>query len=125
MNTTYVPGVCNIGEAEIKQRNRIGWIGLIVTVVYLAACYYFALAPAWRLIAFLPASLGATGFIQAWTHFCAGFGMEGVFNFGNELRKTESVAQAEFRAADRKKAIQIFINSLLAGAVIALAAYFS
>jgi hypothetical protein len=124
MNNTYVPGVCNIGEAEIKQRTMIGWVGLVVTIVYLAACYYFALAPIWRVVAFLPAALGATGFIQAWTHFCAGFGMEGVFNFGSELGKTDSVAQAEYRAKDKAKALWIFFWSLVVGIIIAIAAYY-
>lgn len=123
MTNSYVPGVCNIGEAEIAQRKMIGWIALIVTVLYLLACYYFSLAPLWRFVAFLPASMSATGFLQGFMQFCAGFGMEGVFNFSSELRKTESVSQVEFRAADRKKALQIIAYSLLIGLVVAIAGY--
>ena len=126
MNATkaqYVPGVCNIGEAEIAQRTRIGWIGLAVTVVLWALLLFFQ-APAWlRLILFFPAAFSAAGFIQGFSHFCAGFGMCGVFNFGTELYKTDTVAQAEFRAKDRRKAQQIFAYSVLAGLVVAAAAF--
>jgi hypothetical protein len=29
--------------------------------------------------------MGATGFLQAAMHFCAGFGMRGLINFGSEI----------------------------------------
>jgi len=119
----YVPGVCNIGEAEIRQRMRVGWIGLGVTVVLWALLIFFQ-APAWaRLILVIPAMMSATGFIQGLSHFCAGFGMKGVFNFGTELYKTETVAQAEFRAKDRRRAQFSILYSVLAGIAVALIAY--
>ena len=29
---TYIPGICNIGRAEIVKRKQAGWIGVIVTI---------------------------------------------------------------------------------------------
>lgn len=119
----YIPGVCNIGEAEIAQRKRIGWIGLAVTAVLWALLAYFN-APAWsRLVIFFPAAMSATGFIQGFSHFCAGFGMRGVFNFGTELYKTDTVSQAEYRAKDKHKARLIFAYSILVGILVAVIAY--
>jgi hypothetical protein len=48
-------------------------------------------------------TLSTEGFLQTAFHFCAGFGMQGVFNFGAEVGKTETVEQAEFRQKDQRK----------------------
>jgi len=121
--TQYIPGVCNIGEAEIARRKRIGWIGLIFTGALWAILFATA-APAWlRFVLFFPAAMSATGFIQGFSHFCAGFGMKGVFNFGTELYKTDTVAQAEYRAKDKRKAQVIFLYSILVGILVAAVAY--
>lgn len=121
----YVPGVCNIGPAEIARRRRAGWLGLGLTVVLWAAFIIFRVGAPWRLFVILPAAMGATGFLQARMHFCAGFGISGAFNFGNEVGKTDSVTQAEFRRKDRAKAAQIGLYSLLIGLVVAAAAFFA
>lgn len=123
-NSHYAPGVCNIGETEIQQREKIGWIGLAVTIALWIALDLSHASPWWKLALFLPASMGATGLIQGFSHFCAGFGMKGVFNFGQKLNVTDTVQQAEWCAVDKKKARQIFAYSLLAGAVIVAIAAF-
>jgi hypothetical protein len=64
--------------------------------------------------------LSAEGFLQAALHFCAGFGMKGVFNFGSELGKTETVEQAEFRRKDQRKALLISLYSALIGIAAAI-----
>ncbi len=120
----YIPGTCNIGKAEIIQRKQVGWAGLVVTALLWALLFSVQAAPAWFLFLFLPATLSAVGFIQAFSHFCVAFGMKGLFNVSPELRKMESVAQAEFRGQDKKKAIRILLCSFAVGATVALAAYF-
>ena len=67
----YIPGVCNIGRAEIKQRLLIGWLSLAACVVFAVAFVVFQVPHVARLILFFPASLAATGFLQAAWHFCA------------------------------------------------------
>jgi hypothetical protein len=118
----YIPGVCNIGDEEIKMRKRSGWIGLIITVVLWAAFIWFDIPSIWRLTLFLPVMMSATGFLQAYMHFCAYFGFASLFNFGN-VGKTDSVQQAEFRTQDRRRAWQIVIYSILIGLVASLLAY--
>ena len=126
MNKTneYIPGVCNIGRAEIAKRKQAGWIGTIVTIAVWIVLFVVRVPATWQLLLFLPASLAASGFLQASMHFCAGFGSRGLFNFGPEAGKTETVMQAEFRAKDRKKARHIFALSILIGVVVAALAYF-
>lgn len=123
-NNVYIPGVCNIGPSEIAMRKRVGWIGLLVTILAWAGFIFIGANPYWRFALVLPASMSATGFLQAYLHFCAGFGMRGLFNFGTEVGKTETVQQQEFRAKDKKRAQQIFLYSVLIGLVVALLAVY-
>jgi hypothetical protein len=118
----YQPGVCNIGPAEIRQRRRLGWIGLALTVVYLVVAFALAFPPAFRLLAFAPAALSANGFLQGAFHFCVGFASRGLFNFG-ELGTEEAVHEAEYRRLDQRKAVQIVVLSVVIAAAVAVAAF--
>ena len=124
MSNEYVPGVCNIGPAEIARRRYFGWIGLGVSALLLVALMLSGANPYWRLTITLPAMLTAIGFLQAHYHFCAGFGMRGLMNFGPEAGKGETAIQAEFRKQDRSRALQIIADSIAIGVIIAVAAYF-
>jgi hypothetical protein len=119
MNDKYIPGVCNIGPAEIKRRMRGGWFELGVTILLWLAFLVFHVPAGWRLTLFFPAFLSAEGFLQAAFHFCAGFGTRGLFNFGTEVGKTETVQQAEFRRKDKNKALLISLYSALIGIAVA------
>jgi hypothetical protein len=120
----YVPGVCNIGPAEIRRRRQSGWVGLGVTILLWVAFLIIRVPAPWRLLLFFPAMISATGFFQAVLHFCAGFGMRGVFNFGPEVGKTETVKRTEFRLKDRRKARLIGLYSALVGIAAAIAGFF-
>jgi hypothetical protein len=122
VKTEYVPGVCNIGKEERAMRARAGWLGLGVGVIALVAMLLFRLAPAWRLLLILPLAGAAIGFLQNAFHFCVHFGLSGLFNFGAEVGKTDSVEQAEFRKADRSRAFLILGLSLAIGIVLGLGA---
>ena len=118
----YIPGVCNIGPAEIRKRRTSGWIGFIATLALAGVLFYYDNPPIWRLLLFFPAMSAASGFLQALSHFCLGFGFKAVFNFG-EPGRVDSVMEAEFRKKDRQKAQQILAGSVFVGAAVALMAY--
>jgi hypothetical protein len=120
----YQPGTCNIGSAEIARRKRTGFIGVGATAILGLALVLFHLPAVWRLSLFVPAFFAATGFLQGFMHFCAGFGMRGVFNFGPQVGKTEEVEQAEYRRKDKQKALQILAYSALISIVVATAIFF-
>ena len=120
----YIPGVCNIGRAEIRQRKFLGWIALAITVGLWITLVVLGVAPAWRLVLLVPASIAATGFLQAAWHFCATFGVLGRSNFGPNVGRTDTVEQAEFRRQDRRTALKIIALSILAGAAVTAIAYF-
>ena len=33
VQSEYIPGVCNIGLAEITRRRNVGWVSLAITVM--------------------------------------------------------------------------------------------
>jgi hypothetical protein len=117
----YIPGVCNIGRAEIAARRRVGWIGLVLTIVIWLAVIVFRLGTFWLLLLFLSSSLSASGFIQAKMHFCAAFGMRHIFNFSPQVGNAETVMQKELWAADRRKALQIGAYAIFIGLAVVLA----
>ncbi len=125
MERTYTPGVCNPSDAEARARNAAGWIGLVLVIGLEALFLYTGASPVLRLAIFLPAAFGAMGFLQGLLHFCVNFGMRGVFNMTSEVGKTDTVAQAQYRAQDRAKAWRIIIYSLLIGIAVAIIAYIS
>ena len=75
--SSYQPGVCNIGPAEIARRRRSGHVGVLASVVLLVLLVAIDAPPLARLLVALPAAGAASGYLQAWFHFCAGFGSRG------------------------------------------------
>ena len=116
--SAYRPGVCNIGPAEIARRRRAGHVGAAATVGLLALLVALDAPPIARLTIVLPAAAAASGYLQAWLRFCAGFGSRGTFNFG-PLGSVEEVADPAARARDRRKATQIGLASLGVGVAVA------
>lgn len=120
---SYEPGVCNIGPAEIARRRRAGHVSLAVTVVLFTALVALGV-PHWvRLLLVLPAGASASGYLQAQLHFCAGFGSQGVFNFG-DVGTIQTVADPQARARDRRRSMEIGLASLAIGVAVALVAAF-
>jgi len=75
----------------------------------------------WRSVLFLPAVLGASGFLQAAFHFCANYGWRGVFNVKDAVGETQRITDPAFRKQDRRKALVIMGWSALVGAAAAVA----
>jgi hypothetical protein len=121
LSTDYQPGVCNIGPAEIARRRRAGHVGLIATVGLFAVLVLVDAPPLARLILILPAAVSASGYLQAWLKFCAGFGSRGILNFG-DVGTTQQVPDAASRALDRAKANRIMLASFAIGIAVAVVA---
>jgi hypothetical protein len=117
----YRPGVCNIGPQEIARRRRSGHVALIATVVLFAVLVAIGAPPLVRLLLILPAGAAASGYLQAWFKFCAGFGSRGVFNFG-EVGPMHEVLDAGARAQDRSRARQLGLAALAIGVVVGVVA---
>jgi hypothetical protein len=119
---SYQPGVCNIGPAEISRRRKIGHLGVALTLVILMVELAVGW-PAWtRLVTGLTVGLAASGYLQAYYHFCAGFGSRGVYNFASP-GQVNNVSDRAAHLADLAKARRIELMALGVGLLFALAAF--
>lgn len=113
--STYRAGVCNIGPEEIARRRRAG-LTFVGTAIVIAIGLIVVGAPWWARVAiFAPLASGLISLEQARRHFCVGFAMAGIRNFG-ALGSPDRVAKAADRAADRRAAL------VLSGYMSAIAA---
>jgi hypothetical protein len=110
----YQAGACNIGPAEIARRRRAGLLGVGAAGFLAAGLVAVGAPPAARLLVALPLAVGTVGLLQARLRFCAGFGMSGVRNFG-ALGSMSAVEDPAARAADRRRALQIFGGAAVTG----------
>ena len=110
----YHSGSCNIGPDEIARRRRVGHVGLLASGVLLGGLLATGAPRPARALVALPASLAASGYLQARLRFCAGFGSRGVFNFGR-IGEVHQVDDPQDRTRDRARARQIGLASLAAG----------
>lgn len=118
----YVPGACNIGPAERAARLRAAWTGTVFLAVLTGGLFWWKPEPLWALGLIPPAWGVGVSWMQVWRRFCVHFGLSGVFNFGAEVFKTQSVAEAEARRLDLKAAWTLIVQGGLLGAAYAAAA---
>jgi hypothetical protein len=119
VSSEYVAGSCNIGKGEIRRRQTVALIGLFIVFFSASTILGTDQSRSVRLSIFLPAMIFAVGFIQARKKFCLAYGLAGTFNFG-KLGSISKVQSEEDKKADRKTAINIFIQSALLAAAITL-----
>jgi hypothetical protein len=117
----YQPGVCNIGPAEIRRRRRTGHVGLVATLALLVVLIAIDAPPLSRLLVGIPAMLSASGYLQAWLKFCAGFAQIGVYNFGDR-GEMQKVVDPEAHRRDLARGRRIGLGAAAIGAAMALVA---
>ena len=123
MSNEYIPGTCNIGKGEIRQRQIVALFGIFLTIFSATALLATDQSRTSRLSLFVPALVFSIGFVQSRSKFCLAYGLAGTFNF-ERLGKITKVQSAEDRKADRKTAIVILLKSA-ALAVIITAVFFA
>ena len=106
----YIPGSCNIGKGEIRQRQIVALIGLAISISSLIALISTSAPRGARLGIFIPLAVARIGWVQSRKKFCLAYGFMGTFNFG-KLGQLSKVADSASRAADRKTALSILIQS--------------
>lgn len=116
MTYSYIPGTCNLGKAEIRRRQIVAVIGLVLTLASFLGLVAADTANSARWSLFAPLMVFSIGFIQSRKKFCLAYGLMGTFNLG-KLGDISRVQSPEDRRADRKTATII----LLQGALLALA----
>jgi hypothetical protein len=112
VSSDYIPGTCNIGKSEIRQRQFVALVGALLTVFIGIGLLSNEDPNPPRFFIFFPALIFSIGFVQSRKKFCLAYGFAGTFNFG-KLGKASRVASAEDKKSDRKMAISIFRQSVL------------
>ena len=119
----YIPGACNIGRDEIRVRALTGLAGLFITAILLIILLIVHASPVIRVIVFIPAFISALGFLQAYFHFCAYFGLRSLFNFEKAGTTPEEIWDDNMRRLDRRRAWTIIAYAALVAAGVTLVAF--
>lgn len=118
--TNYIPGMCNINQAEIMKRRRIGYLGLAASSLLLAVFIAFDAEWWMRLVIFIPAFTSATGFLQARNKFCVGFAganMQHADDDGEAIEITDKKSLQLDKQKAQKINLQAFGIALIATVV--------
>jgi hypothetical protein len=122
MTTEYIPGTCNIGSGEIRQRQFVAAIG---SVLFIAAAIFLFVVDASRsarLALFFPLVVASIGWVQSRKKFCLAYGFMGTFNFG-KLGQLSKVSDKGALRADKITALKILAQSLFYAAVVTAVMY--
>ena len=79
---------------------------MVAAVALFAILVAVGAPPIARLLLGSRSSISASGYLQAYLKFCAGFGSRGIYNFG-DVGTTDKVADAAAQALDKAKSMRI------------------
>jgi hypothetical protein len=106
----YIPGSCNLGKEEIRRRQLVALLGLILSISTFVGLVGSDAPASARWGMFVPLMVFSIGFIQSRRKFCLAYGFMGTFNLG-KLGDLSRVQSPEDRKADRKTALTILFQA--------------
>lgn len=121
-SSTYIPGTCNLGANEIRQRKFVGLVGLFFSISSLIGLIAIRAAREARLGIFLPLMVASVGYVQVRSKFCLAYGLAGTFNFG-KLGDISRVSDPINRSVDRAAALKIVLKSFLLASIATLVVF--
>ncbi len=110
MTYTYIPGSCNLGKSEIRRRQFVALLGLVLSISTFVGLISSDATSSARWAMFVPLMVFSIGFIQSRRKFCLAYGFMGTFNLG-KLGDLSRVQSPEDRKADRKTALSILFQA--------------
>jgi hypothetical protein len=116
VSTEYVPGTCNIGAGEVRQRQVVAGIGFLLFISSAVALFAMDASRGARLALFLPLMMASIGWVQSRKKFCLAYGFMGTFNFG-KLGQLSRVQDKSALRADRITALKILLQGLAYAAI--------
>lgn len=118
-SSQYIPGTCNIGTGEIRRRQVVALIGLILSISSFVTLLMAGVPRGARYGIFVPLMVASVGWVQSRSKFCLAYGFAGTFNMG-KLGDISRVADKASKAADRKTALAILLKSTAIAATLTL-----
>jgi hypothetical protein len=122
VSTEYVPGTCNIGAGEVRQRQVVAGIGFLLFISSAITLFAMDAPRSARLALFLPLMMASIGWVQSRKKFCLAYGFMGTFNFG-KLGQLSRVHDKGALRADRSTALKILMQGLSYAAVVTALIY--
>jgi hypothetical protein len=122
MTTEYIPGTCNIGSGEIRQRQFIAAIGSVLFVAASIFLFVVDASRSARLALFFPLVVASIGWVQSRKKFCLAYGFMGTFNFG-KLGQLSKVSDKGALRADKITALKILAQSLFYATLVTAVMY--
>jgi hypothetical protein len=119
MSQVYIPGTCNLGKSEVKRRQFVALLGLVLSGFSAVSLWNAAIATRATLI--LPLFVFSVGYVQSRKKFCMAYGFAGAFNLG-KLGELARVSDPADRASDRKMAFRILVEA--AALAVALTSFY-
>jgi hypothetical protein len=122
MTTEYIPGTCNIGSGEIRQRQFVAAIGSVLFVAASIFLFVVDASRSARLALFFPLVVASIGWVQSRKKFCLAYGFMGTFNFG-KLGQLSKVSDKGALRADKITALKILAQSLFYATLVTAVIY--
>lgn len=119
MSETYIPGTCNLGKAEVRSRQFVALVGLIMSATTLIGLIGTNASRGARFSIFIPLMIFSVGFLQSRKKFCLAFGLMGTFNLG-KLGEMSRVTDPAFRKADRLMALKLLAQAAALALVLTI-----
>jgi len=120
LSTEYIPGTCNLGKSEVRRRKIVALIGAAFSISSGATLASSDVSTIGKFSIILPLMVFAIGFVQSRKKFCLAYGFAGTFNLG-KMGEISKVQNPIDRAADRKTALIILLQSAALALVLAIA----
>lgn len=120
MSAEYIPGTCNLGKSEVRRRQIVALIGAAFSISSGVTLASSDVSTIGKFSIFLPLMVFAIGFVQSRKKFCLAYGLAGTFNLG-KMGEISKVQNPLDRAADRKTALIILLQSAALALVLAIA----
>lgn len=108
----YIPGVCNINPKEVQKREKAGYFGVGVFLALLVLLMLIQAPVYTRALLFLPAFIGAIGFLQARNKFCVGYAAAGQQNANDGSDSASEISSKDDIATDKTRARTINMQAL-------------
>lgn len=107
--------VCNIGPEETARRRKVGYLGLGISLLWIAAGELFNFGPVFRLMLIFPAGIAFSGFLQARARFCMAYGSRGV----TSLVGLQQFSRSADPDGDKRRAMVMLVQVVVYSALVA------
>ena len=119
--SSYIPGMCNINQAEIAYRRKAMWIGIGISVAMLAIMFIAGIVVWVRILLFIPVFIAVIGYLQSKNKFCVAYGASGKQNATDGNETAEDVIDETAKQADKRKARTMNLQAAMISLAITLA----